>query len=218
MRRFCGCGYFLLLLLFVPLLSGAETLHTETVLLDTFDQLQSAAQGIQSLSSDFVQEKHLAIFSETLRSKGRFIYRKPDYLRWELLSPVSSGFVLRGQQGERWNGLSKETSSFRVDSDPMMGIIARQLFAWAKVDIGWLQSRYRIELVAEQPVRLQLFPLDQGESGFIEQLQILFAADNSHVEVVEMYEAGGDKTLLRFVNVEMNHPLPAEDFKAPEFR
>jgi hypothetical protein len=65
---------------------------------------------------------------------------------------------------------------------------------------------------------LQLFPLDPGEAGFIEQLQILFAADSRHVELVEMYEAGGDMTLLRFDNARVNLPLPDDAFQVPEFQ
>lgn len=207
---------FFLLLCIVPLVCYATPLTDDLELPEIFNRLQHAADETHSLSSDFVQEKHLAIFAETLISHGQFFYRQPDNLRWELLSPVHSGFVLRGQKGERWNGLSKETEPFRIDRDPIMGIIAQQLLAWAKVDIDWLKSRYRIELLSAQPVRLQLFPLDQGEAGFIAQLQILFAVNNSHVEQVEMYEVGGDKTLLRFENAQINQSLPADVFQAPE--
>jgi outer membrane lipoprotein-sorting protein len=205
-----------LLFCIVPLVCYAEPLSDELELPEIFNRLQRAADETHSLSSDFVQEKHLAIFAETLISQGLFFYRQPDHLRWELLSPVLSGFVLRGQKGERWNGLSKETESFRIDRDPIMSIIAQQLLAWAKVDIDWLKSRYRIELLSAQPVRLQLFPRDQGEAGFIDRLQIIFSVNNSHVEQVEMHEVGGDRTLLRFENAQINQPLPVEAFQAPE--
>ena len=210
--------YLLLLLLCLPLLCGAVAADEETRLPAVFARLQTAAAQTKSLTSDFVQEKQLAIFSATLLSNGRFYYQQPDQLRWELLTPVASGFVLRGQQGERWNSLSREVGAFRIDRDPLMGIVAQQLLAWARVDIDWLRSRYRIELLAEQPIRLQLFPLDQDEAGFIEQLKILFAADSGHVELVEMHEVGGDKTLLRFEQVQINQPLPAGAFQVPEFK
>lgn len=216
-----GClksGYLLVLLFCLPVWCSAAEPPDATRLPAVFARLQSAAAETQSLVSTFVQEKQLAIFSQTLLSNGRFYYRQPDQLRWELLTPVASGFVLRGQQGERWNSLSREVSAFRIDRDPLMGIVAQQLLAWARVDIDWLRSRYRIELLAEPPIRLQLFPLDPGEAGFIEQLQILFAADSSHVALVEMHEVGGDKTLLRFEQVQINQPLPAEAFQAPEFK
>jgi len=219
MSRFCQSGYLLLLLLLgLPLLCSANPLADETRLVQIFERLQTAAAATESLASNFIQEKQLAIFEETLVSKGRFFYRQPDQLRWELLTPVASGFVLNGQKGQRWNSLSRETRSFRIDSDPMMGIVAQQLLAWARVDIEWLLKRYRIKLLAEQPIRLQLVPRDPGEAGFIEKLQILFAVDGSHVVQVEMFETGGDKTLLRFTQVRINQPLTEDTFKAPEFR
>lgn len=210
-------GWFVLLLFCLPALCSAEQLAQEGGLSQVFARLQRGAAETNSLTSDFVQEKHLSIFKETLTSHGRFYYQKPDKLRWELLTPVVSGFVLRGRTGERWNSLSKETRSFQIDKDPIMGIVAQQLLAWAKVDIEWLQSRYRIELVCEQPVRLQLFPLNEGEAGFIERLKILFTVDSTHVEQVEMHETGGDMTLLHFANARLNQPLPVDAFLAPEF-
>ena len=180
-------------------------------------ELKLAAAETETLSSHFEQEKYLEIFAEKLLSEGQFVYRKPDQLRWELLTPVASGFVLRGDQGERWNSLSQEQQSFSVKTDPIMGMIAQQLLAWARVDLDWLQSRYRMELQSAKPVILHLYPLDQGEAAFIEYLQIRFAADRSHVAEVLMVEQGGDTTLIRFIDVEINAELSADAFQVPEY-
>jgi len=180
-------------------------------------ELKLAAAQTETLSSQFVQEKHLAMFEETLLSAGRFVYQKPDRLRWELLTPVASGFILQGKTGQRWNGLSKERGRFSVENDPVMGMIAQQLLAWARVDIDWLQQRYRMELESETPIRLRLYPLDQGEAGFIDHLQVLFAADRSHVAEVKLIEQGGDSTLMRFREVEVNAPLAPDSFETPVF-
>ena len=180
-------------------------------------ELKLAAAETETLSSHFEQEKYLEIFAEKLLSEGRFVYRKPDQLRWELLTPVASGFVLRGDQGERWNSLSQEQKSFSVKTDPIMGMIARQLLAWARVDLDWLQSRYRMELQSVEPVTLHLYPLDQGETAFIDYLQIRFAADRSHVAEVLMVEQGGDYTLIRFVDVQINTELSADAFQVPGY-
>jgi len=207
--------FLLILLLAAPVFCAAteSSADLQAILL----RLKTAAEGTRSLSSRFVQEKQLAIFAEKLLSEGRFIYQKPDRLRWELLTPVNSGFVLQGAAGERWNGLSREKTVFRTDQDPLMGMIAKQLLAWARLDTEWLQSRYRIELRSEQPVVFQLFPLDKGEAGLIESLQIRFSSDLVYVETVEMNEQSGDKTLLRFQEVQLNQDLPPAAFVAPEF-
>jgi len=204
---------FLLTCLFfmIPVLGSADELS------NLLGELKTAAATTETLSSPFVQEKYLDIFDEKLLSQGQFVYRKPDQLRWELLSPVASGFILQGDKGERWNSLSHERESFSVKNDPVMGMIARQLLAWAQVDLDWLQQRYRMELVTSEPVILKLYPLDPGEAGFIHHLQVRFSPDNSHVTEVLMVEQGGDSTLIRFTAVKINATLPPNAFQVPNF-
>lgn len=206
---------YLLLLLFF--LFCTAPVHGEEIKLEMLlGDLKLAAAQIETLSSPFVQEKYLDIFAEKLLSQGYFAYRKPDRLRWELLTPVASGFVLHGDQGERWNRLSQKQESFSVKTDPVMGMIAQQLLAWARVDLDWLQGRYRMELQTETPVVLRLYPLDKGEAEFIDHLQIKFSADRSHVVAVQMVEQGGDSTTIRFTDVEINTDLPDAVFQVPE--
>lgn len=213
--RFCFSTFiFIVLLAFAPVAALAESDSLQPIL----DELKVAAAETENIQSRFVQEKNLAMFSETLLSQGRFIYQQPDRLRWELLSPVASGFVLQGSQGERWNSLSQERGGFSVENDPIMGMIAQQLLAWARVDVDWLQSRYQMELLKTQPIRLRLTPKDQGEAGFIDYLQIQFAEDLRTITEVLMMEQGGDSTLLRFSDVQINSELSGEAFQPPEFR
>ncbi len=205
------------LLTYLLLLFASPCFAESTELVPVLAELKQAAAETETLSSNFVQEKHLSIFAEKLLSNGRFFYQKPDRLRWELLTPVASGFVLQGKQGQRWNGLSREQERFSVETDPIMGMIAQQLLAWARVDLDWLQTRYRIELQTAKPVSLRLYPLDEGEAGFIDYLQILFANDQRHLSEVLMVEVEGDSTLLRFSEVAINTELPADAFAVPEF-
>ncbi len=198
------------------LLVAQPSFAEDVALAPLLAELKQAAAQTTTLSSPFVQEKYLDIFAEKLLSQGQFSYQQPDFLRWELLTPVASGFVLRGEQGERWNQLSGEVESFSVSTDPIMGMIAQQLLAWAKVDLDWLQSRYRMELQTVKPLVLHLYPLDAGEATFIEYLQIQFAPDRSHVVVVKMIEPGGDSTTIRFTKVEINADLPTTTFQVPE--
>jgi len=187
----------------------------------TLDEIQAelrvAARKVETLQSDIVQEKHLQIFSETLESNGKFIFVRPDKLRWEMLEPIASGFVLRGDSGTRWNALSEEVEDFSIDSDPVMGVVAQQLLAWARVDMEWLKTRYTMEVVETEPVTLRLVPRDPAEAEMIESLSIVFAPQRNHVAEVVMREQGGDWTRMRFTRVRVNAPLTAQPFRAPEF-
>jgi Outer membrane lipoprotein carrier protein LolA len=170
--------------------------------------LARSAAGIETLASDFVQEKYLAVFQDALVSGGRFYYRKPDKLRWELRSPLVSGFALDGNRGRRWRGAGEKGESFDIRQDPVMKVVAEQLLAWARPDFPWLQAHYRMSLEGTAPVRLRLDPsFDTG--GMIDHLLIVFAADGSHVQRVELHEKDGDYTRIRFEHTVVNGPLAA---------
>lgn len=184
---------------------------------DVLAQLSRDAESVESLYSPFVQQKHLAIFAETLESQGIFAYQSPDHLRWELLAPVGSGFVIRGKTGERWNSLSGEHDHFNIDSDPIMGLVSRQLLAWAGFDLAWLQQHYRIELLSEQPIQLKLTPLDAGEAAFISDLIISFDEQHQRLQSLTLNEQEGDWTRLLFSALQQNSELPATTFEVPDF-
>lgn len=202
------CVVFIWVLL-APALAGAGTEDQELV--PVLDRLAEAAAGIETLASDFVQEKYLAVFQEALRSGGRFYYQKPDRLRWELRTPVVTGFALDGNSGRRWRGDEANSESFDIRQDPVMKVVAEQLLAWARPDFSWLQAHYRLILVATAPVELRLEPRFET-AGMIDYLQIVFAADGSHVAQVEIHDRDGDYTRLRFSATKVNLPLDRKLF------
>lgn len=205
-----------LLLIMSPLLFSSAASAGEPkgspVSAAVLSRLEQTAGVVKSLSSDFIQEKHLSMFKTVLTSRGRFYYSKPDQLRWELTSPVASGFVLKGDKGRRWNERSGRTESFQISQDPVMKLVSEQLFAWAKADFAWLKKEYRINLLEESPVSLRLEPISSATAGFLSHLLINFSADGRHVRSVEIRERDGDFTRIRFVNTQVNKSLSADLF------
>lgn len=205
----------LFLLLFWALLPAPAATAADAAAQGNLDQvlnqLAASAAGIQTLASDFVQEKYLAVFKQALVSKGRFYYQKPDRLRWELLTPLVTGFALDGDQGRRWRGKEGDSEKFDIRQDPVMKVVAEQLLAWARPDFPWLQAHYRMTLLATAPVKLRLDPKFET-GGIIDHLIIAFAADGRYVAQVEIHAKDGDYTRLRFSHTEVNVPLAKELF------
>ena len=177
-----------------------------------FSSLERTAGAVRTLSSDFVQEKHLSMFKTVMTSKGRFYFSKPDLLRWELTAPVASGFVLKGDKGRRWHERTGRTESFQISQEPVMKLVSEQLFAWAKADFQWLKKEYRISVLDESPVALRLEPRSAATAGFLHHLLINFSADGRYVRSVELHENDGDFTRIRFVNTAVNKQLKADLF------
>lgn len=198
----------LLILLLCALPAAAEGPASPQLL----ESLERSAGSVKTLSSDFVQEKHLSMFKNVMTSKGRFYFAKPDQLRWELTAPVCSGFVLKGDKGRRWHERTGRTESFQISQEPVMKLVSEQLFAWARSDFAWLKKEYRITVLQESPVSLRLEPRSAATAGFLHHLQIGFSADGRYVRSVELHEKDGDFTRIRFVNTSVNRQLPADIF------
>ncbi|WP_158247158.1 LolA family protein [Geothermobacter hydrogeniphilus] len=174
-------------------------------------RIRQAATGVQSLESDFIQEKDLAMFATTIRSRGHLAFMRERRLRWELLEPSASGFVLDGEHGRRWHNLQGKDERFDINDDPLMAAISGQLLAWFRADFTWLQQQFRIELLDTDPVRLVLHPL--GDKGPLQQIEITFAADDRSITRVELTEPDGDSTRLVFEHTRINPTLDSAQFR-----
>ena len=201
-----------LLLLFAagPVMGETPTPDSSAAI---FSSLERTAGAVRTLSSDFVQEKHLSMFKTVLISKGRFNFSKPDLLRWELTAPVASGFILKGEKGQRWHERTGRSESFLISQEPVMKLVSEQLFAWARADFQWLRKEYRISVLAESPVALRLEPRSAATAGFLHHLLINFSSDGRYVRSVELHEKDGDYTRIKFVNAVVNKPLQADLFQ-----
>ncbi|MDH4100728.1 MAG: outer membrane lipoprotein carrier protein LolA [Nitrospirota bacterium] len=174
---------------------------------EVLGRLQRLSSGIETLSSEFVQEKYLSVFKDMVVSRGRFCFKKPDTLRWELTKPVATGFVLKGKEGRRWHERTGLNEKFDINREPVIRIVAQQLMAWTRADFDRLRKEYRIAVISENPVTLRLDPLF-GTGGFLDHLRIAFSEDGRHVKIVELREKDGDFTRIRFENTLVNQSLP----------
>jgi outer membrane lipoprotein-sorting protein len=180
---------------------------------DLFRRLEKAAAGVTTVASDFIQEKHLAMFHQAIRSRGRFRFRKPDSLRWEYTEPVASGFVLNGTRGRRWHERTGSDERFDVRRDPVMKIVSEQILAWAKPDFDWLRREYRIRVLSDSPPTLRLEPQAPPGAGTPDHLRIVFSPDGRSVRTVEIHDRDGDFTVIRFVDTVVNGPIAPDQFE-----
>ena len=196
---------FSILLLFAAPVSPSDN---QAVL----DGLSQAARSIRSVSANFVQRKKLEMFEEVMISKGRLALAKPDRLRWEYTEPVASGFAIRGGKGRRWNELIGRMDNFDIRQDPVMQVIVDQLLAWTNADLERMGRDFSIEVAGAEPPVLVLRPRMPAVSGYIERIDIRYAADKRSIERVEVLEPGGDSTLIEFSAVRIDAHLPEELF------
>ena len=165
---------------------------------EVLDRVREASRGIVSIESGFVQENRSSMLEEPLRSRGRFEYRAPDRILWEVVSPERFGFSVEGDRVTSWKGPGEAREGAPPGAEEGIRQFARQLFAWVRADFAWLEERFAISVESESPVVLELEPLS-GEAGErLDRIRVTFAGDLDHVETIEIREAGGDRMVITF--------------------
>lgn len=171
-------------------------------------QIEAAAATTHSFTCDFIQEKHLAMFQKPVMFKGSLTIVRPDKLRWEFKEPLPSALLLNGVKGMRCNGESPP-QPFTLDADPIMKIVAEQLWAWLGGNYRRLAETYTMELV--DTTTLRLTPKEKMIADFIANISIFFNPTTLQPATVEIKEASGDSTKLLFSHYRLNIE-PVKDF------
>lgn len=165
---------------------------------------------IQSIKSDFEQEKELTILSEKIISKGIFRFKRSNKIRIEYNTPFFYLMIINGDAltikdddnettlNVRSNKLFQQVNNIMVES--VNGtIIDNEDFS---VKVFESKDSYLMEMT----------PNDKTLKGFFNKILILADRSTFSVSQITMDETSGDKTLIKFINRELNTQLPDEVF------
>lgn len=198
---------FILLGTLIFLMSAATSFANSAKQDNFLKKLESNSGKTQSISSNFTQESYISLFQDTMESKGKFTFSKPDNLRWEYSSPFVSGFLLKGSTGLKWDEAANTPSAFSTGTSPEMEIISEQILAWTTMNITWLSSMYTIKIIQYNPVIMELTPKSLAAKDFLSLIKIFFSADSTHLKSIELHEPGDDYTKINFSDVRINEQL-----------
>jgi outer membrane lipoprotein-sorting protein len=172
-----------------------------------FERISKTVSDIKTIAGGFRQERLLAMLKEPVVSAGRFYCEKPDKLRWELVSPEPSGFLVNGSSAKQWKGREDASDTFDARQNPVIRLIVEQIFAWTTADLKWIEQRYVITVLKDDPITLKLVPRESKEKRYIDHIRISFEADMNYAHTIDILEKGGDSTRIVFSNMVINGQL-----------
>jgi outer membrane lipoprotein-sorting protein len=209
MRSPIFCVFFLL----ISIVARAQPKGYEPVPdLPQFQQrLAASTKALQSLQSDFVQTKQMALMAEKITSKGIFYYRKEDKVRIEYTSPfiyllvMNAGQILvkDEQKSTRVNARGSKVmqSVNRIMVDCMRGSV----FTNPDFNVTAFQNA--------KGYQLALIPASAAVKGMFTRIDVFLTKSALDVERLTMSEKGGDITQMDFKNQRKNTTLNDALFK-----
>ena len=170
------------------------------------DQFSATAQKVITIKSDFLQEKNLSMLSEKIVSKGKFWFKKDSQVRMEYNSPFRYLMIINKDKvfikdGQKQNIISTKSNKLfqqinKITVDCIQGNVLNN--PDFKTRIFESKNNYLIELA----------PLAKGMKDFFKTINVTVDKKDYAVTIIEMIEAAGDNTVIRFLNKEMNTIIP----------
>ncbi len=171
---------------------------------ENWDRIKEKAIDIQTISAQFIQEKHLEILIKPLISKGAFYFRAPGSLRWEYTSPIQSILLMHDGKVRRFMG---SENGFKEDVGPGlqgMEMVLQEITRWLK---GAFSNNPDYYSSLEGDNKIVMVPKNEAFAKIIQKIEILLSDRPGVIETVTIYEGKASFTKIRFRDVNINGGL-----------
>lgn len=203
---------YALALLMMPVTTKAQEKMSPLADIPGFrDKLETMSAKVQSISSDFIQEKNLVVLSEKIISKGIFLFRKENNIRWEYVDPYRYLIII--SNGKMYTRDDKNQKVFDIETNKMFREMNRFISGCIQGDILKNDKEYATEYYENSSgYFVKLIPRDEKMRQMLNEVQIWFDKADLTVSSLRMVESGEDYTLITFKNKKLNNEIPLEKF------
>lgn len=175
------------------------------------NRLNTISAGLNTIESDFIQEKKLNVLSNTLISKGYFCFKKENRIRWEYRQPYRYLIIIN--QDKIYIKEDKDQRQYDMQSNKMFQEMNRFISGCIQGDILKNEKEYQIKYFEDNhSYFVTLVPVSEKMRQMISEVQIWFDRDDLTVSRIRMLESGGDYTKIDFTNKKLNAEIPLEKF------
>jgi outer membrane lipoprotein-sorting protein len=168
-------------------------------------QFAVAAKKVNTIQSDFTQEKNLAMLSEKISSNGKFWFKKDNLVRMEYTNPFRYLMIINKnnvyiKDDQKENKISARSNKMfqqinRIIVDCVQGTALDNKDFTVKTFEG--KDGYLI----------YLSPVAKAMKELFANINVVVDKKDYSILRMEMVEAGGDNTIIRFTNKQLNIPV-----------
>lgn len=169
------------------------------------DNFTRASNQIQTIRSDFKQEKNLSMLEEKIVSNGQFFFKKDRKVRLEYTSPFQYLMIINGdnvlvRDEKKTNRMSARSNKmFRQINEIIVDCLSGRVMGSANYSVQAYENKIQYALV--------LTPASKTLREFFKDIRVFVDKNDYTVGKVEMNELSGDNTVMYFTHPVLNQPI-----------
>lgn len=189
-----------------------SSLLTETELEELLVTLEKELGSIQTIRTDFVQEKHLSIFINPVMARGRLFFLKPDNVRFEITEPFHSVLIAQSKSVAKYEFVENEWKKLNIGIPDALLMVTGQIATWLQGRFRDKSDIYKISATTDEPPIIILTPRSEKFKKFITAIELELTEEKDRIASVTIRESGDDFTRMTFSNQESDVALPISLF------
>lgn len=197
------------ILFFLVLAGNAQTKMSATEANALKNTVKALSAVTETITSDFIQYKHLDFLSNDIKSEGKLAFRSPDMVKWQYVKPFAYSVLFKDEKlfiNDNGNKSDMDMGSNKIFKQLNLLITASikgDMFDNSEFDVLYFKNDAGSEV--------HFTPTDKQFSEFIKVFHITFN-NIGEVQQVKMIEPYDDYTQIVFSNRNTNKPLSDEVF------
>lgn len=172
--------------------------------------VNAVAKKIKTLSTDFVQYKHLDFLSKDIETSGKMFFKQPNLLNWKYTKPYNYSIVFKNNkiyinnEGNKSAVDMGNNKMFEKINKLIVGSVSGDMFDDAAFTITYFKSK--------DGFITRLLPKDAALKKYIKQIELVFDKQEGIVKQVKLIESSNDFTRIVFKNKLINAPIDDSAF------
>lgn len=180
---------------------------------DSLDKISNAMSRARTVFTRFVQERHLSLFTEPLRSEGFLCFQKPGRIRWETTLPYKSILVSDGSGVAQFEWTDEKWKKLDLGlGDALQNVVSQIAGVMDGRFAGDRRSYAATVTNCADEVVITLVPKNETMRKMMAAIEVHLAADLQGTRRVVLRENGGDYTDIQFSEQVVNFDLPPNTF------
>lgn len=164
--------------------------------------VNEVSKKIKTLSTDFLQYKHLDFLAKDIETSGKMIFKEPYLLQWQYKRPYNysivfkNGKILINDEGKKSAMDVGSSKIFGKINKLIVGSVSGNLFDDKEFDISYFKNK-------NQNIT-KLLPKDANLKKYIKQIELTFDKEDFTVLQVKLIESSDDFTRIVLKNKVLN--------------
>jgi outer membrane lipoprotein-sorting protein len=177
----------------------------------TFKQkMEAQSKLINSMESNFTQEKYLSVMSEKIITKGHFYFKKVNMLRWEYTDPYK--YVIAINKDKMFIKDNNKITKYDINSNKMFKSINEMMVNTVQGNLLNNKDYKPAFYENDKNYLVELSPVQKAAKDFLKNIYLYIDKTDYTVVKVKLTEPGDDYTTIDFTERKSNQPIADEKF------